>query len=349
MVLQKLKNMGAITDHQIQQLQQLLPAAQQQQRQEQEEQQQAAIVAATAGTSQMPAPPVGISLPQGVPPPQMLSQFQQFNPDMQQPPPPTGMLSSMASWGPPPPVPQPQPQLHQRASPSEEGERGEETDEDIQIVEDRTWRTGGSSRERRRRSRSRSRDRKRGRHSRSRSRDRGGGSRRRRSRSRDRKGSEEERQKRREREKKGLPPIRDGYLSGKRQLNVILFSIHQQEDFFEFLTRKSERDWIGQGARNWKATLKYIGFQWHLYIKMNGFISKVYLSFRQHNTRLKSCLDFLIGCTRRHEQCNQIFICLTFLFQCAVRLFGSATFRGWLLKKTCRTCLENMGSSIPFT
>ena len=80
-------------------------------------------------------------------------------------------------------------------------------DEDIQVLDDRR------TNDRRGRSRSPRNDRKRSRshRSRSRSRDRSGRSSRRRSRSRDR----EEREKRREREKKGLPPIKKGYLSGK--------------------------------------------------------------------------------------------------------------------------------------
>ena len=84
-----------------------------------------------------------------------------------------------------------------------------EIEEEIQIVDDR----GG------RRGRSRSpRDRKRSRSHRSRSRSRDRSSRsRRRSRSRER----EEREKRREREKKGLPPIKKGYLSGE-YLNTFL-------------------------------------------------------------------------------------------------------------------------------
>lgn len=96
----------------------------------------------------------------------------------------------------------------------------------FQIVEDRTVGSGwnanrsGRNNDRRslRRSRSRSRDRKRARRSRSRSRDRGSSrrsSRRSRSRSRDRREREADREKRKEREKKGLPPIRKAFLSGK--------------------------------------------------------------------------------------------------------------------------------------
>eukprot|EP00096_Caligus_rogercresseyi_P001282 TRINITY_DN1204_c1_g4_i1.p1 TRINITY_DN1204_c1_g4~~TRINITY_DN1204_c1_g4_i1.p1 ORF type:complete len:1087 (+),score=453.83 TRINITY_DN1204_c1_g4_i1:186-3446(+) len=86
----------------------------------------------------------------------------------------------------------------------EEGERAE-TDEDIQIVEDRSsYRSRSRDRSKRRRSRSRSPGRSRkSRRSRSRSRDRSG-----RRRERD-----EEREKRKEREKKGLPPIKKDHLS----------------------------------------------------------------------------------------------------------------------------------------
>jgi hypothetical protein len=115
-------------------------------------------------------------------------------------------------------------------SPLEEGERAE-TDEDIQIVEDRTVNSGGWNKRGgvggRRRSRSKSRDRKRGRRSRSRSRDRRGGrrsggdeeearSKEKRDRSRlTEEDRERERVRKKEREKKGLPPIREGYLSGR--------------------------------------------------------------------------------------------------------------------------------------
>ena len=78
--------------------------------------------------------------------------------------------------------------------------------DEIEVLDDRR---GSNDR---RRSRSPRNDRKRSRSHRSRSRSRDRSSRsRRRSRSRDR----EEREKRREREKKGLPPIKKGYLSGK--------------------------------------------------------------------------------------------------------------------------------------
>ena len=86
-----------------------------------------------------------------------------------------------------------------------------EDHDEIEVLDDRR----GSNNDRRGRSRSPRNDRKRSRshRSRSRSRDRSGRSRRR-SRSRDRE-ERESREKRREREKKGLPPIKKGYLSGK--------------------------------------------------------------------------------------------------------------------------------------
>ena len=94
-------------------------------------------------------------------------------------------------------------------------------DGDVEILDDGggRWRGEGKSRWGSRRSRSRSprRSSRRGRRSRSRSYERRSSRRRSRSRSRskDRRDREAEREKRREREKKGLPPIKKGYLSGK--------------------------------------------------------------------------------------------------------------------------------------
>jgi len=216
MVLNKLKSMGAITDYQIQQLQQLLPAAQQQ-----------------APTAALPNPQVNAVLnsvaagPVGmVAPPQQPSFV-----DLTQGPPHTGALLGLSSvpWG----APQAQAAVAAMGAPLRFGAplpqqggqqpSGGVPDEDIQIVEDRSssWRGGGRASNRRRsrsRSRSRSRDRKRGRRSRSRSRDRGGRRRRSRSRSRDKRDrmTDEERQHMREREKKGLPPVKKEHLSGER-------------------------------------------------------------------------------------------------------------------------------------
>ncbi|CAB4067983.1 RBM16 [Lepeophtheirus salmonis] len=127
---------------------------------------------------------------------------------MQMPPPP-----SIHSWATPkaPPPHNPQTQQQIITLELEEGERVE-TDEDIQIVEDRSNYTSGRrsrsrDRSKRRRSRSRSPGRRKSRRSRSRSRDRSG---RRRDRDRDR---DEEREKRKEREKKGLPLIKKDHLS----------------------------------------------------------------------------------------------------------------------------------------
>ncbi len=250
--LTKLKSMGAITDHQIAQLQQLLPAATQQQQQAPPPQQQIL-------PPQIPGvhPP-----PMGVPAPHQLH-GQPFQQQQQQPPlfnmvqPPAvggGAMLDMSSmgWGgqapvvgAPPPMAAalptgPPPQAIQILDVGSSKES--QDDEDIMIVEDHSssqgqsggWRSGGGGgggSGSRRRSRSRDRDRKRSRRSRSRSRDRdrGGRSRRRtRSRSRERGDSgggggrrdrEEDRQKQRDREKKGLPAIRNGFLSGKRLLD----------------------------------------------------------------------------------------------------------------------------------
>jgi len=230
LVLNKLKSMGAITDYQISQLQQLLPAAQQHQQQQQ-------------ATSSMTVTPVSSNSLLGVPPPGGMVPVSQHPPfiDLAQSGGgksngPSGAMLDLSSvpWGAqaaaaaaaaaaatgaPLHFGAPLANLHHRKSPPEDGERAE-TDEDVQIVEDRSWRSSRSSG--RRRSRSRSRDRKRGRgRSRSRSRDRDS-RRRRRSRSRSREGrsgrdrmTDEERQHQRDREKKGLPPIRKGHLSGK--------------------------------------------------------------------------------------------------------------------------------------
>ena len=90
-----------------------------------------------------------------------------------------------------------------------------EMEDEIQIVDDRNNR-GSSRRSRSPRDRDRDRkgrsDRSRSHRSRSRSRERSSRSSRRRSRSRER---DMDREKRREREKRGLPPIKKGYLSGK--------------------------------------------------------------------------------------------------------------------------------------
>uniref|UniRef100_A0A0K2UEB3 Putative LOC100120342 [Nasonia vitripennis] n=2 Tax=Caligidae TaxID=72034 RepID=A0A0K2UEB3_LEPSM len=185
-VLQQLKNMGAISNSQIQQLQQLLPAS-------------ASHFSPHMQQSSMLSNQISVPVQQ---PQSMPAQL------MQMPPPP-----SIHSWATPkaPPPHNPQTQQQIITLELEEGERVE-TDEDIQIVEDRSNYTSGRrsrsrDRSKRRRSRSRSPGRRKSRRSRSRSRDRSG---RRRDRDRDR---DEEREKRKEREKKGLPLIKKDHLS----------------------------------------------------------------------------------------------------------------------------------------
>lgn len=195
-LLEKLKSIGAIGESQIQQLRQLLPQVQQQQ------QQPTHLMGAFSGGAGSLVGNVGATAAENNASlqPALWSQ-DKFGMSM------SGNVNhhrnNIGHHG-------------SGRSPPEEGER-DETDEDIQIVEDRTsnWRRNANVL---RRSRSRSRDRKRSRRSRSRSRDRSNNGRRRRSRSkdriRDRSNREEDRDKRREREKRGLPPIKKGFLSG---------------------------------------------------------------------------------------------------------------------------------------
>ncbi len=222
-VLNKLKSMGAITDHQIAQLQQLLPSAQQQQ-------QQALPQPPVQGIPGLPqAGLIQVNPPLGVPAPHQLhgqpfQQQPQVNLASQQigggaPP----LLNMPMGWAgvAPSSVPLPLGPPAVQILDGKDGSFPQGDDEDIMIVEDHTGSASFRSGSGRRRSRSRDRDRKRSRRSRSRDRDRTrdhSGRSRRRSRSRSREGRrdrEEDRQKQREREKKGLPPIRKGYLSGK--------------------------------------------------------------------------------------------------------------------------------------
>ena len=199
-MMQHLLASGDISQQQISQLQQLLPNTGPQQQQQ-------------------PSPQQGFSIPglgdarQGFPAPALQPplQHQQF---MSGPPPgfpPFSTHQLGAGYQP-----------GMRGSPLEEGEAGD-TDDDVMMIDDMGMpgRGGGRggpqrrSRDRRSRSRSGSRGRRnKKRRSRSRSRDRGGGrGGRRRSRSRGGEPDRRELERLEERKKKGLPPVRDGFLT----------------------------------------------------------------------------------------------------------------------------------------
>ena len=197
-LLNKLKQMGQITNHQIQQLQQLLPSA------------QAAYQQPSQGFF---GSNPNVQLPSSND--HQMQQQPQHHYDLwggpgggafqtQQPPVQHGGVFS--SGGP----------LGGLGGPTADAE------DEIQIVDDRRG-ARDRDRDRRDRSRSRSRDRS-GKRSRHRSRSRDRSSRRRRSRSRDREEKDRDREKRREREKKGLPPIKKNHLSGKTCNSVIISS-----------------------------------------------------------------------------------------------------------------------------
>ena len=237
--IQQLKQSGHVSDSQIQQLQMLLSARQQQQH---------SNVHSFMGSSHLRAPSPTTMIPTG--PADINPQFMQqsghllhHSVDLSQPPPPKGSgMANMPPWG---QVPNNQMQDN-LAAPlidiSMEGGR-EDNLSDIEVIDDRDggWnerggggrgdksgsrrgnkdnRDGGRRNRRSSRSRSRSRDRGKRNGNRRRSRSRSphvGGDRHRRDRRDKREEDKREEEKRREREKKGLPPIRKGFLSGKHE------------------------------------------------------------------------------------------------------------------------------------